>query len=134
MRNIWMGNYRLIINVSRFAMENEARRDNKEGSGKNKGKFHMEQGDSQHTFKQQGRYNGCFFSNSGKSYAETVTGKVNSSASLKEVVAIVGKVKDLWTLRMLNILLKEEKYGDAMIKYLVGLIILLVFQSSLEAD
>ncbi|KAJ0505997.1 putative RNA recognition motif domain, nucleotide-binding alpha-beta plait domain superfamily [Helianthus annuus] len=147
MRNIWMGNYRPIINVARFVMENEMGRGNKVHMGKKMGQFDMEQGGYQHTFNKQEGNIGNFFSNS-RSYAEIVAGKVNGSTSMKEVVvfgyvkaygdlhgkAIVGKVKDLWTLRKIYILLKEANYGDALIKYIGGLNILLVFKSSSEAD
>ncbi|MFS7987006.1 hypothetical protein Hanom_Chr11g01016931 [Helianthus anomalus] len=58
MRNIWLGNNRLNINVARFAMENEVGRDNKDQTGKKKGPFFMEQRDNVHTFKKQEGYNG----------------------------------------------------------------------------
>ncbi|MFS7984266.1 hypothetical protein Hanom_Chr11g00984481 [Helianthus anomalus] len=43
-------------------------------------------------------------------------------------------MKDLLTLRKLDILLKEARYGKSTIKYLGGLSNLVVFKSKAEAD
>ncbi|MFS8021744.1 hypothetical protein Hanom_Chr16g01431001 [Helianthus anomalus] len=48
--------------------------------------------------------------------------------------AIIGKTKDLWTPRKLDILLKESKFRDTIIKYLGSLSVLIVFISYVKAD
>ncbi|KAJ0487510.1 putative RNA recognition motif domain, nucleotide-binding alpha-beta plait domain superfamily [Helianthus annuus] len=148
MRNIWIGSYRLFINVARFAKENDTGgvyRDNEE---KKKGQRLNDQGERHQFFKEQEVFRGRSFVNKGISFADTVSGKSQGAGSEKEVTvseyakayvemhdkAIVGKMKDLWNLRKLDILLKEANFGDAVIKYLGGLNVMVVFRSSVEAD
>ncbi|KAF5814899.1 putative RNA recognition motif domain, nucleotide-binding alpha-beta plait domain superfamily [Helianthus annuus] len=148
MRNVWMGSYKLFINVARFSLENE------EGGAKTKDeemkKPHgFEVKENRHKLPNDlnsGRDKS--FVSYGKSFASVVSGKPQSNSSLKEVViskfakaytdlhgvAIVGKAKDLWTLRKMKVLMKEANYGESIIKYLGGLNILLVFKTTMEAD
>ncbi|MFS7910337.1 hypothetical protein Hanom_Chr02g00105121 [Helianthus anomalus] len=48
--------------------------------------------------------------------------------------AIIGKTNHLWTLRKLDILLKDTRYGKSTIKYLGGLPVLVVLKSNAKAD
>ncbi|KAJ0548034.1 hypothetical protein HanOQP8_Chr08g0296181 [Helianthus annuus] len=150
MSNIWLGNYKLMINVARFVKEDEKGDDIKNKSGKNNGDIFKDQKDNVHNIniKKKEQVYGNSFINTGRSFADTVAGKDYGSTKMKEVVvsgyvnayrdlhgkAIIGKAKDLWTIRKLDILLKEANYGKVMIKYLGGLNVLLVFQSSIETD
>ncbi|MFS8017286.1 hypothetical protein Hanom_Chr15g01378611 [Helianthus anomalus] len=88
------------------------------------------------------------FVSAGKSYAGTVSGSHQAKTSTKEIVVyefakayvelhgktIIGKTKDLWNLGKLKVLLKEAKFGEAVIKYLGCLNVLLVFNSTSETD
>ncbi|KAJ0809381.1 hypothetical protein HanPI659440_Chr01g0014161 [Helianthus annuus] len=148
MRNVWIGSYRLFINVTRFAMENVVGSIDKEHEGKVKGQRFIEQEESHFRFNKQEVFRGNAFVNKGKSFADTVSGKSLNVGSVKEVLvseyasayvdlhgmAIVGKMKDLWNLSKLDLLLKEANFGNAVIKYIGGLDVLVVFQSSDEAD
>ncbi|KAJ0865688.1 hypothetical protein HanRHA438_Chr12g0543231 [Helianthus annuus] len=49
-------------------------------------------------------------------------------------LAVIGKTKDLWTLRKLDILLKEANFRDSNIKYLGGSNVMVVLKSYVEAD
>ncbi|KAJ0482641.1 putative RNA recognition motif domain, nucleotide-binding alpha-beta plait domain superfamily [Helianthus annuus] len=143
MSNVWMGSYKLFINVAKFSKENEDRRDGKTKVQKSKA---MEDRIFGQNEKESNRF-GTFVSNT-KSYAGVVSGNHHVNIKKMEVVvseyakafvefhgsAIIGKTKDLWTLRKLNILLKEANFGDSTIKYLGGLSVLIVFKSSFEAD
>ncbi|XP_022032259.1 uncharacterized protein LOC110933337 [Helianthus annuus] len=140
MRNIWIRSYRLFINVARFATENDTK-DRKDQSVK-------EQEVKQNRFKAQEGFRGSSSVNKGSTYADMVTGKSISAGGTKEVKVsefasayvdlhnkvIVGKLKDLWYLRKLDILLKEANFGNAVIKYIGGLNVLVVFNSAFEAD
>ncbi|MFS7976919.1 hypothetical protein Hanom_Chr10g00898001 [Helianthus anomalus] len=122
MRNAWMGSYRLFINIAKFSRENEVGRDGRDPSGKKK--VHSDQDANYHSSKEQEDNSSreVLVSEFAKAYVD-LHGK-----------AIIGKTKDLWTLRKMKVLMKEAKFGDAVIKYLDGLSILVVFKSTLEAD
>ncbi|MFS7966009.1 hypothetical protein Hanom_Chr09g00768851 [Helianthus anomalus] len=127
MQNIWMGSFRLFVNISRFSMENE-------DSWGMKGKKQMQNGDTDQDVGHKGPKG-------------SLTGKHQPNPNTKEVVVskfakayvelhgktIIGKTKDLWTLRKLGLLLKEAKFGDSTIKYLGGLNVLVVFKINDEA-
>ncbi|MFS7986459.1 hypothetical protein Hanom_Chr11g01010611 [Helianthus anomalus] len=88
------------------------------------------------------------FVSSARSYVGTVAGEHLNQVKSKEVVvsefvnafnmfhdkATVGRVKDLWTLRKLNVLMNEAEFRGPNIKYLGDLNVLIVFKSALEAD
>ncbi|KAJ0604053.1 putative RNA recognition motif domain, nucleotide-binding alpha-beta plait domain superfamily [Helianthus annuus] len=143
MANVWMGSYRLFINVAKFTKENEERRD---GKAKIHNHAVKENKDLGHRKQELNRYGN--FVSSSNTYAGIVSGNRQEIASKKEVVlseyakafvefhgsAIIGKTKDLWTLRKLDILLKEANFGESTIKYLGGMYVLIVFNSSIVAD
>ncbi|KAM0049594.1 putative RNA recognition motif domain, nucleotide-binding alpha-beta plait domain superfamily [Helianthus debilis subsp. tardiflorus] len=147
MQNVWMGSFRLFINIARFASENKEGKDFTEVKNNIKERNDKEQGNKNKGFMEQGVAFNSYVTG-GKSYASTVSGNQNPISSMKEVTvsefakaytelhgkAILGKAKDLWTLRKLDILLKEARYGKSTIEYLGGLSILVVFKSSAEAD
>ncbi|KAJ0795816.1 putative RNA recognition motif domain, nucleotide-binding alpha-beta plait domain superfamily [Helianthus annuus] len=144
-RNVWMGSYKLFINVSRFSLENGEGSDIPEEKKKTN---RFEDNDVRNqTFRDTSNNKRNNFVTQGKSYASIVSGKHLPEARLNEVVvskfakaytdlhgmAIVGKVKDLWTLRKLKVLLKEANFGGLTVKYVGGLSVLLVFKSKLES-
>ncbi|KAJ0609348.1 putative nucleotide-binding alpha-beta plait domain superfamily, RNA-binding domain superfamily [Helianthus annuus] len=143
MSNVWMGIFKLFINVAKFTKENEDRSDEETKDQKFKTK---EDKLSDQATKENFRY-GNYVSN-GFYYAGVVAGKHQETGRRKEVVvfefakayvelhgsAIIGKTKDLWTLRKLKIVMKEANYGDSIIKYLGGLNVFIVFKSSFEAE
>ncbi|MFS7976922.1 putative RNA-binding domain superfamily [Helianthus anomalus] len=122
MRNAWMGSYILFINIAKFSWENEVGRDGRDPLGKKK--VHSDPDANYHNSKEQEDNSSreVLVSEFAKAYVD-LHGK-----------AIIGKMKDLWTLRKMKVLMKEAKFGDAVIKYLDGLSILVVFKSTLEAD
>ncbi|MFS8016403.1 hypothetical protein Hanom_Chr15g01368301 [Helianthus anomalus] len=77
------------------------------------------------------------FITSNKTFAGMVAGSQQMKDNQKEVVvsefvkpykdlydkAVIGRVKDLWTLRKMDVLLKEARHGDSNIKYLGGMVI-----------
>ncbi|KAJ0565796.1 putative RNA recognition motif domain, nucleotide-binding alpha-beta plait domain superfamily [Helianthus annuus] len=148
MRNVWIGSYRLFINVARFARDNDAGRVNKDLEGKSKEQKGKEQKERPFLFNNLEGCWGSSASNMGSSYADMVSGKSIGAGGTKEVTvseyakayaelynkAIIGKMKDLWYLRKLDILLKEANFGNAVIKYIGGLNVMVVFQSPFEAD
>ncbi|MFS7973177.1 putative RNA-directed DNA polymerase [Helianthus anomalus] len=126
-----------------FSKENEERRDGKAKVHIPLVKENREIGHNKQNFNRFGN-----FLSSANIYAGIVSGNHQGIASKKGVVvseyakafvelhglAIIGKTKDLWTLRKLNIYLKEANFGDSTIKYLGGMNVLIVFKSSLVAD
>ncbi|KAM0030988.1 hypothetical protein Hdeb2414_s0017g00503391 [Helianthus debilis subsp. tardiflorus] len=148
MQNIWMGSFRLFVKIARFSLENEVGKD----SRGMKGKKQMQNGDTDQDVGHKGpkgqgvRFNS--FVLGGKSYASSLIGKHQPNPNRKEVVVsnfakayvelhgktTIGKTKDLWTLRKLDLLLKEAKFGDSNIKYLGGLNVLVVFKINDKAD
>ncbi|MFS7929088.1 hypothetical protein Hanom_Chr04g00328431 [Helianthus anomalus] len=82
------------------------------------------------------------------SYAGTVSGLHQGLEQVKVVevsdfvrafdefhnLAIVGRLKDLWSLRKIGVSVIEEGFRDVNIKYTCGLDVLLVFKSSFEVD
>ncbi|KAJ0446745.1 hypothetical protein HanHA89_Chr17g0697661 [Helianthus annuus] len=119
----------------------------REVKGRPMGQQDKEQGSFHKAQKEQGVNLNSFVSGE-KSYASSLSGKQQPGAFTKEVVVsefakayvelhrkvIMEKTKDLWTLREMDILLKEAKFGESIIKYLGGLNVLVVFNSEVEAD
>ncbi|XP_022002117.1 uncharacterized protein LOC110899536 [Helianthus annuus] len=149
MKNVWMGSYRLFINIARFTADNDDVRGNRDSKGKKKIQGHRTQEVRYQAYKDQGGSSSRPFAPSGKSYADVLSGNQQEVGIMKEVVAsvfakafeelhgkaIIGRKRRIYgRFGKMNVLLKEEKYGDTTIKYLGGLSILLVFKSSFEAD
>ncbi|MFS8005364.1 hypothetical protein Hanom_Chr13g01236441 [Helianthus anomalus] len=126
MQNAWMGSFRLFINIVRFAKENKESKENVEVKDKMRTQngvenaFQKKEWRREWGHKQRDQGTGVQTSDF---YYERSCGKT-----------IIGKTKDLWTLRKLDILLKEARYRKSTIKYLGGLSVLVVFKSNAEAD
>ncbi|KAM0064292.1 hypothetical protein Hdeb2414_s0003g00101241 [Helianthus debilis subsp. tardiflorus] len=144
MKNVWMGSFKLHINIARFSAENGEvwiNRGIKNISTEPKSQEHKEQ-----RVPEDRRFK--TFVSSARSYVGTVAGEHLNQVKSKEVVvsefvnafdmfhnkATVGRVKDLWTLRKLNVLMNEAEFSGPNIKYLGGLNVLIVFKFAMEAD
>ncbi|MFS7902928.1 hypothetical protein Hanom_Chr01g00017211 [Helianthus anomalus] len=127
MKNVWMGSFRLIINVVIFSLENGDLKVNQVNvENRDTGKM------KSYGFKDQEDRRFKNFISSNKSYAGTMAGSHQTKINPKEVVvsefvkpykeqydkAVIGRVKDLWTLRKMDVLLREARYGDSNTKYL----------------
>ncbi|MFS7984737.1 hypothetical protein Hanom_Chr11g00990051 [Helianthus anomalus] len=109
MRNIWIGNYRLFINIARFAKENDAGGIYREPKGNRKGHKLNVQENSHYLFKEPEVFRRSSSVNKGTSYADMVSGKSKDASRAKEVTvseiakafvelhnkAIIGRMKDL---------------------------------------
>ncbi|MFS7941088.1 hypothetical protein Hanom_Chr05g00472041 [Helianthus anomalus] len=86
MQNIWMGSFRLFINIARFSLDNVEGKDSRGVKGKKKiQNGGWDQDDGHKGSKEQGvRFNS--FVSGGKSYAGSLTVKHQPNPSMKEVV------------------------------------------------
>ncbi|KAF5771814.1 hypothetical protein HanXRQr2_Chr13g0569311 [Helianthus annuus] len=148
MKNVWMGSFKLFISLARFSVENGEAWENL-GNINALGKEKMKsQCNKEQKIQEDKRFNSSV--SSSFSYVGAVSGfrqKQINVEKCKEVVvsdfvkafedfhdkAIVGRVKDLWKLRKLSVLMKEADFRDLEIKYLGGMYVLIAFKS-LEAD
>ncbi|MFS7900419.1 putative RNA recognition motif domain, nucleotide-binding alpha-beta plait domain superfamily [Helianthus anomalus] len=113
MRNFWMSSYKLFINISKFSRENDEGRDDRDPLGKTR----VQSDQMLITTVVRNR---------------KTTGITPLFQEVKLTQAIIGKTEDLWTLRKMKVLIKEGKFGDAVIKYLDGLSILVSLSQRLR--
>ncbi|MFS7964373.1 putative RNA recognition motif domain, nucleotide-binding alpha-beta plait domain superfamily [Helianthus anomalus] len=144
--NLKLGGNKLIVNIVRFAKENDA--SHLFRGGGNRGVNVRGYSDNLHSVGNP--------SHSGKVYKEVSNGRsfvdilLNKTCPTKEedVVevdpsfsalsekfgsALVGRTRDFSTLRKINVSLKEAGFWDIMIQYLGGLSVLLSFSGEMEA-
>ncbi|MFS7939310.1 hypothetical protein Hanom_Chr05g00450201 [Helianthus anomalus] len=112
MKNVWMGSYRLFINVARYSLENEEKKVSRENMEKKGPGKTVHQGNNEHSCRRF--YN---YASNSISYAGIVSGSHQKIPKQKEIVVsefikafddlhekdVVSRVKDLWSLRKLDV-------------------------------
>ncbi|MFS8022722.1 putative RNA-binding domain superfamily [Helianthus anomalus] len=128
--NMKLGGYKLLVNVARFAKENEA--------------SHRYRGGSNRGVEGRGFDNNLKFDGkprqSAKVYKEVSNGKSFWKLILRFLLfprifgrALAGRTRDFSVLRKINVSLKETGFRDIEIQYLGGLTVLLSFVGDSEA-